>query len=586
MGAGKGTAQAAMYGRFSTDRQQDRSISDQFLALRRLSTGEKLKVIAEYSDRGKSSATLFDRDDLLRLMRDAKERRFQFLLVESLDRLSRDAEDLAGIFKRLSFYGVQILTLDKRGPITAVDIGIRSLTGPMFLSDLKAKVRRNVVGRATDGLIPGGNCYGYRVVLGKPGVREIDADEAKVLRRIFREYVAGASSRTIAARLNADGIPGPRGHRWTFAAIQNGNGKTATAIGIVGNPLYKGQIVWNRFHTVLNPDNGRPVKRPNPESEWVTKEVPHLRIIDAALWAKAQAVRERRALLPGWPKGRKRVPVIERKQHLLSGLLRCGVCNGPMINTSFQAPYGARVSCAAAFRRNECSHTKSYRLSRIQDLVIDGFRANLVDPKMVVEAARTYHANRAERDRRAAGEAAGSRSKLNRVQVQIDRIVSAIADTDQPIKELTDRLAKLEAERVALAEKVRLLEAETNVVRLHPKALDAYRVNIERLHDRLSHDALAPETIAAFQMVVDCIVVHETKDRASYEISPYGRLSAMLGADLFPAGRSPAEILESEGVAASAIVSRSRSETRHYRTSGKAANSNDIVPLGRWRSVG
>jgi Resolvase, N terminal domain len=48
------------------------------------------------------------RDGLLRMLDQVRERSFDVVIVEALDRLSRDLEDLAGIHKRLSFLGVEI----------------------------------------------------------------------------------------------------------------------------------------------------------------------------------------------------------------------------------------------------------------------------------------------------------------------------------------------------------------------------------------------------------------------------------------------------------------------------------------------
>jgi hypothetical protein len=63
----------------------------------------------------------------------------------------------------------------------------------------------------------GGNVYGYRVVKkfdvrGEPirGDREIIEEQAEVIRRVFRDYVAGKGARKIAADLNCDGILSPR----------------------------------------------------------------------------------------------------------------------------------------------------------------------------------------------------------------------------------------------------------------------------------------------------------------------------------------------------------------------------------------
>ncbi len=52
------------------------------------------------------------------LLQDAMAGKFDIILIlaEALDRLSRNQEDIAGIYKRLSFAGVKIVTLSKDEP--------------------------------------------------------------------------------------------------------------------------------------------------------------------------------------------------------------------------------------------------------------------------------------------------------------------------------------------------------------------------------------------------------------------------------------------------------------------------------------
>ena len=107
------------------------------------------------------------------------------MIVESLDRLSRDQADLAYLFKRMEYAEVKILTSE--GYATSMHVGIRGLVDSMFLKDLGDKVRRRLSGRVRDGKFPGAVPYGYRLVLGKPGEREINEDEAKIVRRIFSD---------------------------------------------------------------------------------------------------------------------------------------------------------------------------------------------------------------------------------------------------------------------------------------------------------------------------------------------------------------------------------------------------------------
>ena len=143
--------------------------------------------------------------------------RFETVLTEALDRLSRDQADIAALFKRLSFAGVQIVTLSE-GEISELHVGLKGTMNQLFLKDLAAKTRRGLRGRVEAGLSGGGNSYGYDVVrrLGADGEhvtgeRSINEAEAEVIRRVFREFADGHPPKAIAHRLNANGIKGPRG---------------------------------------------------------------------------------------------------------------------------------------------------------------------------------------------------------------------------------------------------------------------------------------------------------------------------------------------------------------------------------------
>ncbi|MCR9121361.1 MAG: recombinase family protein [Phyllobacteriaceae bacterium] len=57
------------------------------------------------------------------------------MIVEALDRLSRDQHHLAHIWKRLSFLGIEIRAV-RDGTADAIQVGIRGLLGNLFLTDL------------------------------------------------------------------------------------------------------------------------------------------------------------------------------------------------------------------------------------------------------------------------------------------------------------------------------------------------------------------------------------------------------------------------------------------------------------------
>src|SRR3546814_1018475 len=60
-----------------------------------------------------------------------------------------------------------------------------------------------------------------------------------------------------------------------------------TGVQTCALPIF-GVRVWNHKHKVKDPTTGKDVTRLNPESEWIRKEVPDLRIITDDLWEAAK----------------------------------------------------------------------------------------------------------------------------------------------------------------------------------------------------------------------------------------------------------------------------------------------------------
>jgi len=152
----------ALYARYSTDNQRDASISDQFRVCRAYAEKQGWQIVEEYSDHAISGASLL-RAGVQALIADALRGRFQVVLAEAMDRLSRDQEDIAGLFKRMAYANVKIVTLSE-GEVTHLHVGLKGTMNALFLKDLADKTRRGLRGRVELGKSGGGNSYGYDVV--------------------------------------------------------------------------------------------------------------------------------------------------------------------------------------------------------------------------------------------------------------------------------------------------------------------------------------------------------------------------------------------------------------------------------------
>jgi site-specific DNA recombinase len=471
---------AATYARFSTDLQRDASITDQQALCRRYAERNGLEIVRGYSDSAKSGASLYGRDGLQDLMADTKAGLFEVVLVESLDRLSRDQEDLAGLFKRLSFLGVEILTAND-GKADHVSIGVRGLLGALYLKDLADKTRRGLAGKVEAGQSAGGKAYGYRPLPGRPGQLEIVEEEAEIVRRIYREYAAGQTPRSIACDLNRDRIPAPRGAVWNASTI---NGSRTKGTGILRVDLYRGLIVWNKMRYIRDPSTGKRVSRPNPKSEWQTSDAPHHRILDSKLWEGVQARLGENARAVQ-PRGRR------PSKRLLSGLLRCAACGGPM--TIYGAPKGhPRVQCVRSRESGICDHKRTYSSATLEQGVVMILRKLMTEPGTLKEFVDTYVAERRQlvaditkRRNRVEGEMAKAKAARSRME---DNLIwgNISREKFEEIKPDLDR-------RIALAEVDLARTAEPPKLDLHPEAVRAYKEVLDTLHAALASQATAKD---------------------------------------------------------------------------------------------
>ena len=507
----------AIYARFSSDLQDVRSITDQIAAARDYAGRQGWAVVAEFSDAAISGSSLHNRPGLLDLMLAAQSKKLDAVLTESIDRLSRDLEDIAGLYKRLAYVGVKIVTLAD-GEVGKLHVGLKGIIASIYLDDLAQKTRRGQVGRVKAGRIPGGRCYGYDVVRDgeERGRRTINPAEASIVVRIFREYVDGASPLAIAGRLNAEHVESPRGGQWNASTI---NGSRKRLNGLINNRLYVGRLIYNRQRFVKDPATGRRQAKPNSPDQWLEQPIPELAIVPSDIF---EAAAERRARLGG-PQlvgaelGRKK-----RAKHLLSGLLRCGFCGASMIIVCSD-----RVGCSAKQNKGTCSNGRSIRLAEIEDRVVDALRCFLLAPEVVAEAVEAYRMERQRTAKERAKQRRDAERDLASIERKLNGVISAIENGGDS-KVLASRLNALESERQSLSGMLAVDHPE-GAVALHPAAAERYRQKIADVHNALrTGDAAGREAISLVRELIETILVTPTRAGEPTRLQLSGNLAALL----------------------------------------------------------
>lgn len=509
---------AAIYARFSSDLQDDRSVADQLALCRDYAARHGWTIAATYADHAISGASIHGRPDFQRLVADAEARRFDIIVAEDVDRYARNAADAMRFQQLAEFADTRIFTVAD-GEASELLFGFKGLMSAMWLKNLALKVWRGQAGRVRAGLAPGGRAYGYAPVVGKPGERTIVPAEAAIVLRIHVEYAAGCTPRQIAHGLNRDQVPAPRGPRWNASTI---NGNNLRGYGILANPLYRGVIRWNRVRMVKDPATGKRISRINPAAATRDTPAPALAIVPAELAAAVDARRSRPRVRPEH---------YRRARYLLSGLLRCASCGGGLSASGCDKSGRRRLRCSTGKESGTC-RAPTFYLDAVERVVLDRLRAEFRNPEVITAYVKEYHAERA----RLAGAGQARRDAIGRRLPQIardqaravDAIVAGIGDATA----IGARSKQLAAEEQALHAELATLAEAPRVVALHPAVLQRFERQVAALQASLAAAIDAGDADAqAIRDLVESVTVRRDPSRPEgLAVTITGRLERLTGA--------------------------------------------------------
>jgi DNA invertase Pin-like site-specific DNA recombinase len=419
------TLRAALYARYSTDKQSEASVEDQFRVCARLAEQEGFELVARFEDRGISGGTA-NRPGYQSLLEAARQHRFTAILAEDLKRLWREQAEQWRAIKELVDLGVCVVTasgIDSRQQNFEIIASVVGAAAELDRKEASYRTRRGLEGRAVAGKSAGGRAYGYVAASASPSGRiEINGMQAGIVRRIFDLYAGGMSPRSIAAILNAEDIPSPgaswrrtdsgphakRRRKWVASAI---HGDVRRGVGILNNERYLGRAIWGRFKWRRGAADS--LKRTpflvDDRSRWVTHEDPRLRIVSDEQW---QRVKARQAAVTSSAVRLREARAGRPTVTLLSGLLVCDNCGSRFIAVD-QRCYG----CASHKNGGPaaCANTARVNRQRTESLILAEIETEILSDEAVVQAQKAIREElqRAQDTNRAIVPASIRRAKLD-----------------------------------------------------------------------------------------------------------------------------------------------------------------------------
>ena len=212
----------AIYSRVSIDEQavNGASLDAQERQCRSRLETEGYVLAGTYRDAGFSAKDL-RRPELRRLMADVEAGRIAGVVVQKLDRLSRNVQDFLAITARLNELHVDLISvqeeLDTSGPggrfVLIVLMALAQLEREQTAERVKSVIRhKQSLGEFCGGPIPAGmrptGAFGHRIL-------EVDPIHGPKVARCWEMIVKGSTLLDVATFLNREGVPtGKKGSRW------------------------------------------------------------------------------------------------------------------------------------------------------------------------------------------------------------------------------------------------------------------------------------------------------------------------------------------------------------------------------------
>ena len=305
---------AVIYARVSSGIQADlgTSIPSQIKICEEYAEKNNFKIVKIYTDEGESARS-DKRAAFQEMIEDAKKNppTFETILIYNQSRFSRNVLDVLTYKNLLKNHGVNVVSVtepfDEESPQGKLINGIITVINEFYSSNLAMETMRGEKENAIQGFWNGGvPPTGYNIKKVKRGnaeksTFEIDESYERVVKEIFNLFLNGNGIKKIAMILDEKGLRTPKGNLW----------KPSTVRGILINDAYTGTLVWNKYEKKIKN------KKFKDKEKWVVVKNAYPKIIEPEIFETVQSIMN---------KNKRYNPKSIGKPHIMSGLLKCGIC--------------------------------------------------------------------------------------------------------------------------------------------------------------------------------------------------------------------------------------------------------------------
>ena len=302
----------AAYCRVSTEKEaQIDSLEKQIEFFNEFTKKNGYELYKLYADEGISGKQIKNRKQFQQMMKDAKAKKFERVVVKDVSRFARNTVDLLQSIRELKSYGIQVDFLNNGEVMEGGSEFILTILGAMAQQESANMSKRVKFGKditAQKGRVPN-LVFGYDKIPNERYTLKINEEEAKIVKEIFESYVyKGIGTTKIAWDLNDRGIRTKKTKsKWVQTSI----------VRMLKNPIYTGRVT-NKKSEITDFITG--ARKDLPEEDWIVVERPEMRIISDELFNRAQEILAQRS--NEFKLNNKR----EKTEYVFSTLIYCKHC--------------------------------------------------------------------------------------------------------------------------------------------------------------------------------------------------------------------------------------------------------------------
>lgn len=359
----------AAYCRVSTDREeQEHSFETQkAMYTEMIMMKPSWQTAGIYADEGITGTVAKKRPGFMKMIEDCRKGKIDMIVTKSVSRFSRNNLDCLMYVRELKQLGIPII-FEKEG-INTIQVSselLLTLFGALSQAESES-ISMNVKLGIRQSLKNGNVRFSYKTFLGyrkgADGQPEIVPEQADIVRRIYNDFLAGATYLEIAKRLTEEKVPTMGGgSRWFSERIKS----------ILKNEKYKGDALLQKTY-ITDPISKR-VKKNNGELPMYYVENSHPAIIERRIFDRVQEEIARRA-------GKKKVKQTGTKTELgrysgkyaLTELLYCGECGTPYRRCTWSRNGKKKIVWRCVSRldygKKYCKNSPSVEESRLHNAI-------------------------------------------------------------------------------------------------------------------------------------------------------------------------------------------------------------------------